>query len=64
VTYAVSPAAVTLLPGATTTLTVTMNAVKGAASGSGQPPGSHPGQLDIKSGGTSVAHAAVYTLIK
>ena len=58
VTYAVSPAAVTLLPGATAALTVTMTAVKGAT------PGSHQGQLDIMSGGTSVAHAAVYTLIK
>ena len=58
VTYAVSPGAVTLLPGATTALTVTMAAVKGAT------PGHHQGKLDIMSGGTSVAHAAVYTLIK
>src|SRR5436190_1935359 len=58
VTYAVSPGAVTLLPGATTALTVTMAAVKGAT------PGHHQGKLDIMSAGTSVAHAAVYTLIK
>ncbi|OLE97447.1 MAG: hypothetical protein AUG75_08205 [Cyanobacteria bacterium 13_1_20CM_4_61_6] len=58
VTYAVSPGVVTLLPGATTALTVTMAAVKGAT------PGHHQGKLDIMSGGTSVAHAAVYTLIK
>ncbi len=58
VAYAVSPATVTLSPGATTALTVTMTAVKGAT------PGHHQGQLDIRSGDTSVAHAAVYTLIK
>src|SRR6266513_1987758 len=58
VTYAVSPGVVTLLPGATTALTVTMAAVKGAT------PGHHQAKLDIMSAGTSVAHAAVYTLIK
>jgi subtilisin family serine protease len=56
--YGLSPTAVTLLPGATTALTVTMNAVKGAT------PGPHQGLLEIKSGSASVAHAAVYTQIK
>jgi subtilisin family serine protease len=58
VAYAVSPAEVQLSPGATTAVTVTMTAAKGAKSGH------HQGLLDIVSGGTSVAHAAVYTLIK
>jgi len=58
VTYAVSPAAVALLPGETKALTVRMTAVKDAT------PGFHQGQLDIMSGGTSVAHAALHTLIK
>ena len=58
VTYAVSPAQVQLAPGETKTLTVTMSAAKAAAAGH------HQGQLNITAGGTSVAHAAVYTLIK
>ena len=58
VTYAVSPAAVALLPGETKALTVRMTAVKDAT------PGFHQGQLDVMSGGTSVAHAALHTLIK
>jgi hypothetical protein len=40
------------------TITVTMSAAKGAAAGSRQ------GILRISSGGTEVAHAAVYVLIK
>ena len=58
VSYAVSPAQVQLAPGATTTVTVTMSAAKAAAAGH------HQGQLNITAGGASVAHAAVYTLIK
>jgi len=58
VSYAVSPAQVQLAPGATTTVTVTMSAAKAAAAGH------HQGQLNITAGATSVAHAAVYTLIK
>jgi subtilisin family serine protease len=40
------------------TITVTMNADKGSAAGDRQ------GTLRISSGGTEIAHAAVYTLIK
>jgi len=54
----VSPAQVQLAAGATGTVTVTMSAAKAAAAGH------HQGQLNITAGGTSVAHAAVYTLIK
>jgi minor extracellular serine protease Vpr len=58
VAYMVSPATVTLSPDATAAVTVTMSAAKGAK------PGHYQAKLDITSGGTSVAHAAVYTLIK
>jgi subtilisin family serine protease len=56
--YTVSPAVVQLAPGAKTALTVTMSAAKGAMAGH------HQAQLEIKSGGASVARAAVHTLIK
>lgn len=58
VAYAVSPATVTLSPDDTAAVTVTMSLAKGAK------PGHHQGQLDVSSGGASVAHAAIYTLIK
>ena len=59
VSYAVSaPSPAAVGPGETTTVTVTMTAVKGAVAGS------HQGRLDINSGGSPVAHAAVYTLIR
>ena len=58
VNYTVSPAQVQLAAGATKTVTVTMSAGKRASAGH------HQGQLNITAGGASVAHAAVYTLIK
>ncbi len=59
VSYAVSaPSPTAVGPGETATVTVTMTAVKGAVAGS------HQGRLDINSGGSPVAHAAVYTLIR
>jgi subtilisin family serine protease len=54
VTYSVSPASVTLAPGASTTVTVTMSAVKGAAFGL------HQGMLEVG----SAAHAVLFTIIK
>lgn len=53
VAYSVSPASVSLAPTASTVVTVTMTAAKGAV------PGDHQGTLTV--GG---AHAAVYTFIK
>ena len=44
--------------GETVQVTVTMIAGKGAT------PGDHQASLRVRSGGTEVAHAAVYTLIK
>lgn len=58
VAYSVSPSSVSLAPGASATVTVTMSAAKGAAGGD------HQAWLSISSGGTQVAHAAVYTFIK
>ncbi len=58
VAYSVAPASVSLQPGESTTLTVTMNAIKGAAGGG------HQATLTVSSGGAEVGHAAVYTLIK
>ena len=58
VAYAVSPASVTLASNASTTINVTMTAGKGVA------PGAYQDFLEVKVGGASVAHAAVFTLIK
>ena len=58
VAYSVSPGAVTLAAGESKTVSVTMTPARGAAAGG------HQGMLDVKSGSTSVAHAALYTLIK
>jgi minor extracellular serine protease Vpr len=58
VAYRVSPAEVQLAAGETKSVSVTMSAGKGVR------PGHHQAQLDISSGSTSVARAAVYTLIK
>jgi len=58
VAYSVSPGAITLAPDASTVVTVTMTAGQGAA------PGFHQGLLEVKGGSTSLAHAAVFTLIK
>jgi minor extracellular serine protease Vpr len=57
VAYSVSPASVSLAPNGSSTVTVTMTAVKGAVGLN------HQGQVTI-SNGSPVAHAAVYTLIK
>jgi subtilisin family serine protease len=58
VAYAVVPSTITLGAGQSTTITVVMNAVKGAANPL------HQGTLSLSSGGTEVAHAAIFTLIK
>ncbi len=58
VTYSVSSAPVTLDPGASATVTITMSAAKGAESGG------HSATLRVMSGSSEVAHAVVYTLIK
>jgi hypothetical protein len=54
VQYSVSPASVTLAAGASTTVTVTMTADRGA------PTGFYQAYLEV--GG--IAHAALFTLIK
>jgi minor extracellular serine protease Vpr len=56
--YAVSPASVTLAAGASGTATVTMDSSKGATTGGKQ------AYLEVGAGGTNVAHAALYTLMK
>jgi subtilisin family serine protease len=58
VVYAVSPSSVTLAPGASATVTVTMTAAKGASAGD------HQAWLNVQANGLDVAHAAVYTFIK
>jgi minor extracellular serine protease Vpr len=58
VAYSVSPGTVTLAPDASTVVTVSMTAGQGAA------PGFHQGLLEVKGGSASLAHAAVFTLIK
>jgi len=58
VAYTVSPASVSLSPGQSTTVAVTMSASKGAVAGG------HQSTLTVSSGTGEVAHAAVYTLIK
>jgi subtilisin family serine protease len=52
--FTVAPNSVTLAPGASTTVVVTMTAAKGAA------PGSHQGSLEVG----SAAHAALYAIVK
>ncbi|MBA2526156.1 MAG: S8 family serine peptidase [Pyrinomonadaceae bacterium] len=58
VSYTVSPTSVSLAAGAIKTVTVTMSATKRASTGG------HQATLTVSSGGTEVAHAVVYTLIK
>jgi minor extracellular serine protease Vpr len=58
VAFTVATSSVTLAGGASATVTVNMVPARGAATGG------HQGILEVKSGGTSVAHAALYTLIK
>ena len=52
------PATVTLAAGASTSVTVTMAASKGAAGGG------HQARLTVNNGGSIVAHAAVYAFVK
>jgi subtilisin family serine protease len=56
--YALSPTSVELAPGASAVLAVTMTAEKGAGVGD------HQARLSVASGGTEVAHAAVYALVR
>jgi minor extracellular serine protease Vpr len=58
VSYAVSPSSISLDAGASGTVTVTMSARKGAAGGG------HQALLTVNSGGSEVAHAAVFTFVK
>jgi minor extracellular serine protease Vpr len=58
VTFSVGPGSLDLGAGASGVVTVTMNAVKGAAVGD------HQALLTVWSGGAEVAHAAVYTFVK
>ena len=58
VSYAVSPSSISLAAGASGNVTVTMSARKGAAGGG------HQALLTVNSGGSEVAHAAVFTIIK
>jgi subtilisin family serine protease len=58
VAFSVSPASVTVQPGQSAEVVVTMSAAKGAALGPNQ------ALLTVKSGGAEVAHAALFTLVK
>ena len=58
VAYSVSPSSLTLAAGASAAVVVTMNAEKGAVGGG------HSAWLDVRQGGTSIAHAAVYGVVK
>ena len=58
VVFSVDQVPVTLAAGASTTITVTMTADKGATVGD------HQGILRISVGGTEVAHAALYVFVK
>jgi hypothetical protein len=57
VVFSVSPPSVTIAAGGQTSVTVTMNAVQGAAAGPKQ------AFLDVGAGG-SIAHAALFTWVK
>jgi hypothetical protein len=58
VSYSLGTSSLTLAAGASGTFTVWMTADKGAAAGG------HQATLSVSAGGSEVAHAAVYTLIK
>ena len=58
VSFSVSPTSVSLAAGASATVTITMTAAKGASFGD------HAATLRISSGGSEVAHAVVYALVK
>jgi hypothetical protein len=57
VTYSLSRSGVTLGAGESATVVVTMTALRGAS-------GDQQAVLDVTAGGQSVAHAALYTLMK
>jgi minor extracellular serine protease Vpr len=56
--YSVSPSSITLAAGTSGSVAVTMNSSQGAATGGKQ------AYLEVAAGGTNVAHAALYTLVK
>jgi subtilisin family serine protease len=56
--FSVSASSATLQPGAFTTITVTMNADKGASDGD------HHATLRVSTAGAEVAHAVVYAFVK
>jgi subtilisin family serine protease len=58
VAYSVSPSSVSVAPGESATITVSMQANRGGAAGD------HQAWLTVSSGGTEIAHAAVYTFIR
>jgi subtilisin family serine protease len=58
VSFSVSPASVSLAPGQTATVNVKLTATKAAGRGD------HQAWLTVSSGGTQVAHAAVYAFVK
>jgi minor extracellular serine protease Vpr len=58
VSFSVDKSSVTLAPGATASVRVSMNAVQGAVAGN------HQGFLEISSGGSEIAHAVLFSLIK
>jgi minor extracellular serine protease Vpr len=58
VSFSVSPSSVTLAAGASTTVNVVMTATKAAGRGD------HQAWLTVSGGGTAIAHAAVYALVK
>jgi minor extracellular serine protease Vpr len=58
VSFSVDKSSVTLAPGATAVVNVSMKAVQGAAAGN------HQGFLEISAGGAEIAHAVLFTLIK
>jgi hypothetical protein len=58
VTFSVSPATVTIAAGASATVNITMASSRGANAGG------HQAWLNISTGGSVVAHAALYTFIR
>jgi minor extracellular serine protease Vpr len=58
VSYSLSASSVTLAAGASASVNVKLTATKGAGSGD------HQAWLTVSSGGTLIAHAAVYTIVK
>ena len=56
--FSVGSSSVTVASGASATVNVTMTATKAAGGGD------HQAWLTVSSGGTQIAHAAVYALVK